>query len=129
MRPCTQIDEIPLPVERNHGIFRQVLYQLHLVRFAHFFHVSDCFIPREREPFKRNILLYDLPHFLFYPAHILRRERLLDVKIIIESVFDSRTYGQLCIRVQPLDRLSQYMGCCVPECLLPAFGVECEQIE
>ena len=110
MRSCTQIHEVALLVEGNHGVLRQILNQFHLIRFVLLFHKFDGFFSRQFKSFQRIVCLYDLLHFLLDLREIFFAELMLRLKIIVEAVIDCRADGQLGIRPQTLYSLRHDMG-------------------
>src|SRR3989338_343664 len=103
----TQVNKSSVLVYR-HYIRRKALYKLALIRFmfkqfkrilfGKLFFLELCI-------FNDNLL-----HLLFYAGNILRGKTVFLVKIIIESVFDSRPYPQFDLGKKPLNSICHYVG-------------------
>ena len=65
MRAGTKVREIPLFIEADNGILRQIFNQLHFIRLILFLHKCNGFLSRKFKTFDGRILLNDLLHFLF----------------------------------------------------------------
>ena len=65
MRPCAQIDEIPLGVEGDLSIFGKVGDQFHFVWFLFFLHKQDSFLSGEGKPFQ-SASFFDNTFHLFF---------------------------------------------------------------
>ena len=125
VRTGAQIGEIALLIEGDRltvsGVF---LAQFHLVRLIHLFQLCHSLFRRQIELFQLFVCLDDLLHLSLDLGQFLLAERMLYVKIIIETGVDRRTDCQLCLRIQMLDCLRQHVRCGVPECLFALFAVE-----
>src|SRR3954451_11080877 len=65
--------------------------------------------------------LNDLLHTLFEPLEVVRRERRLNVKVVVEAVFDGRTDAKASVVEGVLHGLGKHMGGGVPEHAQPVF--------
>ena len=115
VRPCTQIRKFSLLIKADFLPFRQIFNQLHLIRLLLLFHQGNGFLPRQAEPLYRQSFLDDLLHLCLNLFQILCCNRLCKINIIIKTVCNRRTNGQLCLRIQPLYRLSHHMACRVAQ--------------
>ena len=107
MRPCAEICEIALLIERNNSVIGKITNQLHLIGLVLLFHEFNRFFPGQFKAFQRNILLCNLFHFLFQSGQILIGKTVLQIKIIIKSVINRRADGQLSFGKQMFYRLCQ----------------------
>ena len=57
----------------------------------------------------------DFPHLRLELLEIFRGERLIDLEVVVESVFDRRTKTDFCVRSQPANGGSQNVRAGVPE--------------
>ena len=127
VRPRAQIGEVALPVERNLLALGHVAYQFDLVRLFALFHKRDRLIARESEPLEADILFDDLLHLALDTLEVLGAERLGDVKVVVEALIDRRTYRELDLGEQTLDRLRENVRRRVTERVAPALvgeGIE-----
>ena len=113
MRTCAQIGEFALPVEGNLLPLGNPLNEQFLVRLLHFAHQLQRFVLGQGEAFNAQVFADDLLHFLLKGTQLFRSEGDFRIKIVVEAVFNGRTDGQLCLGIQPFDRLSQNMGGCM----------------
>ena len=107
VRSRAEIHKLALPVEADDLSFRKLLNQLKLIRLFALGHQCDCFLFRKFKALNLQVFLDDLFHLRFQSPENLRRKSGLGINIIIESVFNRRTDGKLCRRIQALDRLCQ----------------------
>ena len=125
VRAGTQICEIALLIERNRLTVSGVLLaQLYLIGFVHSFQFSHRFFRRQIELLQLFVCLDDLLHLGFDLGQFFLTERVLYVKVVIETGIDCRSDRQLCLRIQVLDSLCQHVRSGVPECFLTFFAVE-----
>ena len=110
MRTRAQIGEIALTIEGDHRVLGQIVDQLDLVRLTFGLHQFQRLGAGQLKALERVIRLDDALHFLFDLLEIVGRKGLGAIKVIVETVVDSRTDGQLGIRIERLDRLRQHMG-------------------
>jgi hypothetical protein len=71
--------------------------------------VVDRCVARQHLARYRNIALCQFSHALLYRSEILRRKRTLVGEVVVETVFDNRANGHLCIGKQLLDCMGQQM--------------------
>ena len=109
MRAGAQIDKVALLIERDYGVLRQIVDQLDFVRLAFFFHVFNGFCSRKLESFQRIVGLRDLFHFFLDLVEVLFAEFVIGIEVVIKSVFDGRSDGQLCVRPEVFDGLRHYV--------------------
>ena len=109
-----QVGELALLVEGDVGIGGQILDQLHLVGLALLLHELDGLFPGQLKPLQLQLLLADLAHLALDLLHDLGGKGEGRVHIVIEAFLDRGADGQLHLRVQTLDGLSQNMGAGVP---------------
>ena len=107
---CAQIRKLSLGVEADGLTLRQILNQFYLVGLILLLHQLDSLVSWQGKGLNRKIFLHDLCHLRFQLLQILRSKTAFPVKIIIKSVVNGRSNGQLCLRVQALHRLCQHMG-------------------
>ena len=120
MRSGAQIHEIPLGIEGDFSVFRQILDQFHFVGLVFFLHESDGFLSGQRKPFDLRALFDHLFHLFFDFIQIFSGKG-LTVKIVIKTGVDGRADGQFCLRIQPFDRLCQHVGGGVAQRRQPFF--------
>ena len=96
MRPSAQIQELTLPVEGQGGIIRESpldMFDLVLLpQVATDFHSIVAWFLKS---FERLIQLDDLRHLFFDVGKIILSERMLEIKVIVESTINGRTKGEL----------------------------------
>lgn len=112
MRAPTQVDEAVVAVGSHHiparhlaGIYVFDDLQLELVIREH---VEGLFAGH-RHPLERLVLGHDLDHSLLDSLQILRSERLIDLEVVIEPIFDGRTDCEGGPGEQVENRLSHYV--------------------
>ena len=110
MGACAQVRELALGIKADGLLIRKILDQLHLVRLALFLHKLNGLVPGQHKGLHRKIFLDNLHHLPFQLLQILRGKSALAVEIIVKSVVNGRSDGQLGLRVQALHSLSQHMG-------------------
>ena len=110
MGACAQVRKLALSIKADGLLVRKILDQLHLVRLALFLHKLNGLVPGQHKGLHRKIFLDNLRHLPFQLLQILRGKSALAVKIIVKSVVNGRSDGQLGLRVQALHSLSQHMG-------------------
>ena len=110
MRARTEIREIPLFVERDRLLFRQIFDQHDLVVLAFSLEILERLFARQHLLHQRNIFLRDLRHFLLDRCEILLAEDMVRIQIIVEAIIDRRSDSKLHTREQMLNRLCHHMG-------------------
>ena len=130
MRPSAKIRKVPLRVERNHRILRQVANQLHLVVLAFFIKKANRIFPLHFLPDDWQILLDDLFHFGFNFGQVFRNKRMLRVDVIVKSIGDPRTDAELhLIAEQMLHRLRHDMRSAVAKCIQPLLRIRSQKFD
>ena len=118
MWPATKIRKLTIIIERNGSVFQSRdefrlvgLFFIEVFGFAldHFF------------PFEGIFGLDDFSHLFFNLGKIILGNR-LHIDIVIKPVFHHGTDGQLCVFINPQNRLGHHMGSTVPHDLEP-FGI------
>ena len=109
MGSATQIGELTLGVYGN-GVILDFVQELELVSLPELFEQRPGFGHRQFPSLKRQILSDDLPHPLFDVLQVIGSERLRLVKIVIKSVFDGGTDGDLDIGIERFDGLGHDVG-------------------
>ena len=107
---AAQVDEIVLAIERNGFIGGNRGDDLRLVVLAHLFEETDRIVPVHQFPRYGNIRPGKLLHLGLDFFEVLGGKGPLEGKIVIETVFDHRTDGDLGAGEQRFDRLGQQMG-------------------
>ncbi len=115
VRACAKIEELPLPVYGHRFAFRQLIDQFKLVGLSGLFKHLPGFLPGKDFSGNRQVLLGYSFHFLLNGPKVFRGKPVLCVKIVIEAVFYGRPYPQACPGKQAFYRLSQHMGCGMPQ--------------
>jgi len=111
VRAATEVQKLPLPVERDRGlIFQTVFDVLDLERLPQLAAELDRPGPRLLDPLERLILLDDLGHFGLDVGEILLGDRPLELEVVIEAVVDRRPKGQLHPVEKPHHRPGHHMG-------------------
>ena len=110
MRASAEVLPAALLVDGDLFQFRQVPDDLGLVDLADGLEMRDRFGPVPDLAFDGQVLIDDFRHPLFDGLEIIRRERLVAGKVVVEAVFDGRADGHLGAGKQFLDRLGQHMG-------------------
>ena len=106
-----------------------LLAELNLVRLAHLFQHSDSLVNRQTELFKVDTFLNNLLHLSLNSCKVVSCESLFCIKVIVETVVDSRTDSKLCAWVKALNSLSKNMGSCMPESFLAFLAVKSHNLE
>ena len=109
MWPATKVGEIPLLVERQHFVRRDILDNLGLVRLGQSIKKLYCLVTTNFASLNRNLLLCQLGHAFLDFLEVFRCEGTLIGKVVIEAIFNNWPNGDLCIREQLLDRLCHQM--------------------
>ena len=112
MGASAQIRKITLLIKRNHCIFGQIVDQLHFIGLV--FHQCQRLRARQFKTLQLQLFLADLAHFRLNLGKVLRSKCFLAVQIVIKSVFNRWTDGQLGAGPQALDRLRQHVRTGVP---------------
>ena len=119
MRACAKLGKLALLVEADvFALVGMLLDKLNLVDFSLVLIVFYCLIGSHFKSLKRKLFLNDLLHLRLNLFKILGEERLLNVKIVIETVCDRGAYRKLSFGIKSFDRLSHNMRRCVTEGLL-----------
>jgi hypothetical protein len=71
----------------------------------------------------------DAVHGFLERLHVLRRERLLDVEVVVETVRDGRADAELGLRVDRLHRLREHVGGGVAEDVQPVGRVDGDRFD
>jgi len=114
VRARAEVGELTLTVEADDGVLRQVVDELHLIGLLLLLHELDGFLARQLEPLELQLFLADLAHLGFEGIEMLLREIERGVEVVVESVVDRGTDGQLDIRIEALDSLRQHMRAGMP---------------
>ena len=120
MRACAEVNIVPLFEEAEFLILGQVVYKLYLVGLALILHKLYSLGSGKCEALHLKIFLNDFLHFGFESGYILVGKSSVAVEIVIEAVFNRRTYGKLGFGEQPLYCLRQYVRRSVTQCA-PAY--------
>ena len=112
--PGAQVGELALLIEGDVGVLGQILDQLHLEGLRLLLHELNGLGPGQLEPLQLQLLLADLPHLRLDLGQILLCEGKGCVQIVVKTAVDGRADGQLHLRPQALDSLSQHVGAGVP---------------
>ena len=111
VRPATEIDKLPLPVERQRGKLGEarldVLCLEGLVEAGDDLH---CLLPRHLDPLERLVGGDDLPHLLFDPGEIVVGDRLRRPHVVVEPGPDRRPEGKLDAWKEPHHRPGHDVG-------------------
>ena len=107
MRACAQIRKLALLVEGDLLAVGNTLDQLYLVRLV--LHQFQRLILRQYKSLQRKSFLADLLHFLLDLFQHFRRERYINIHIVIPAFIDRRTDRQFYLRIQSLYRLRHNM--------------------
>ena len=110
VRPPAEVDELPLLVQADLDIGRQVLHEFHLVGLLPQGEIFDRFLAGDLPPHQRVILLDDLQHLRLNRRQVFGGEGVVRVQVVVEAVGDGGADGQLRPREQPLHRLGQNVG-------------------
>ena len=130
MRTCAQLIKLTLAEERYLLAFAGVLFdKLNLVVLTLGGHHFNSLIGIKLISLKGNSLLDDFFHLAFKLLKNLRRERNIDIKVIVEAVVNSRTYGELCLRIETLHSLSEDMRGGMPESTLAFIVVKGQYLQ
>ena len=123
MRACTKVSKLTLNIQRNLCILWQIINQLYLVVLTSLGEHIQSFLTANQLTLQLQVLLDNLVHFLLDFLQILIGKALLHVNIIVETIFNSRTNGQLniFILVQTLHSLSKNMRCSMTEGMTSPF--------
>lgn len=117
MRTCAKLVEFALLIERYIlALCCVLLDKLDLVNFAVVLKVFESLVRSHLVPFKRQILFDYFLHFSFDFLKNFGCEINLRIKIIIETVVDSRTYCKFCIGIKAFNSLRKNVRSCVPKC-------------
>src|SRR6266851_3280149 len=125
VRAAAQIDEIPFPVQRNLFVRGNRRDDLRLVALADGFEVLNRLVARPDLARHREVLFCQFRHALFDGTEIVRRERPLERKIVVEAVFNYRPDGHLRLGEQLLHGVGEQVRSGVPknlEALFVALG-------
>lgn len=123
MRSTAKVEEFALLVNRDDAVLRQGVDQLQFVWIAKLAENAQRFRTAHFLADDREVLADNAFHFLLDLLQILRIQRLFQVHVIIEAVFDDRPHAKLdfFLSIQTLGCLSQQMRCTVAHHLKP-FG-------
>ena len=124
----TELNEISLLIETELVGIRMLFDHLNLIRLISLCHQLDRLILGQCVTLQTVALLDDLLH-LFLDGIQCISVKTWQIKIIIISVVDRRSDGQLCIRIQILYCLCQYMRTCVAVCFLSLVRIEGQNIQ
>ena len=104
---CAQIHKLALLVEAYGGVLGQVVYQLDLVRLIALLHELERLVAGQLEALDGQLLLAYLAHLGLELFKDLRREGHVGIDVVVETVVNRGTDGQLCLGVQALYRLGE----------------------
>ena len=113
VRAATEIDERTVGIRRDDLVVSQLGEPLELERI-----VGEQLLRLRASDLiahERILLGRDLPHLVLERGEILRRERLGDLEVVVESVVDRRTEPDLRVRAQAPDGGRQHVGGGMPE--------------
>ena len=129
VRPDAEVDEIALPVDAYHLAFLELVDQFQLVGLAHLLEQTLRLLATQFAALVGEVLLDQLLHPLFDPGQVMRGDRLGEIDVVVESLFDGGSDPEPGIGIQLLDRLGQNVSGAVPEDLFTRRGVEVEQFQ
>ena len=109
MRTGAQVGEVPLGVERDNGILRQIVDQLYLVRLVLFLHIGNGLGTG-----LLAALLADLLHLRLDLLQVLGGEGEGSVKVVVPAFVDGGADGERYLRPQTLDGLGHDVGAGMP---------------
>ena len=109
-----QVGELPLLVEGDGGVLRQVVDELHLVGLLPLLHELHRLGPGQFEPLQLQLLLADLPHLRLQLGQLGLGEGFGGVKVVVKPVLNGRADGQLHLGMEALHSLGQHVGAGVP---------------
>src|SRR6266853_598258 len=115
VRAAAQIDEIPFPVQRDFFVRWNRGDDLRLVALADGFEVLNRLVARPDLARHREVLFCQVRHALFDGTEIVRRERPLERKIVVKTVFNYRPDGHLRFGKQLLYGVGEQVGSGVPQ--------------
>src|SRR6266852_2860910 len=121
VRAAAQIDEIPFPVQRDLFVRGNRGDDLGLVALADGLEVLNRLVARPDLARHREILLRQFRHALFDGVEIVRRERPLERKIVVEAVFNYRHADHLRLGEQLLHGVGEQVRSGVPKNLDALF--------
>ena len=128
MRSRAQINKIPLFIEGNLRILRQIINQLHLVRFLLLLHHLNCLRARHGKAGEFRTLLDNFLHLRLKLIKCLA-VKWRAVKIIVKPIVNRRSNRKFCLRVKALYCLRQYMGSRVAVCPLSHIVLESQNTQ
>ncbi|MNC38786.1 hypothetical protein D3C75_874110 [compost metagenome] len=130
MRAAAKVKELSLFINRDHTLLGQRLDQLQLVRIAQLAETLQRFLAADLFADNRQILGNDAIHFLLDLQQILRIERVLQIHIIIEAIFNYRSYAQLNLlgSEQAAYRLSHQVGSAVAHHFEAFRRIQCDDL-
>ena len=109
-----QVGELPLFIEGDHRILREIMDQLQLEGLPLLFHKPNCLFPRQLKTLQLQLLLADLAHLGLQLGQLALGEGLGGVEVVVETVVNAGADGQLYLWVEPLHGLGQYVRAGVP---------------
>ncbi|MPM57573.1 hypothetical protein SDC9_104395 [bioreactor metagenome] len=118
VRAGAEICKIALLIKRDLLPFGQLLNELNFIGLSHLFGKCNGLGPGQREPLDGLIVLHNFYHFGLKLFEVFRRKGGFHVDIVIKSALNRGPDGELCLGIEPLYGLGQYMGAGVPEGLL-----------
>src|SRR5947207_2242922 len=110
MRPDAQIDEIPLPVEADLLLGRDLADIFGLITFADAVEEGDGLVAIPHFTVDRLVAPHDVAHALLDALEIVRRERRRTREVVIKPGLGRRAKGNLRFGIELLDRLGHDMG-------------------
>ena len=122
VRAPAEIDEIPLLVDADHLVRFEVVDHLDLVGLAPLGEQGAGVLAGELAAPDGHVRPGQLDHAALDALEIIGRERLRHVEVVVESLFDRRTDGQLRFGKQLLGGLGHQVRRAVPV-HLPALGI------
>ena len=109
VRARAEVREFALRVERDQGVFWQVVDEFDLVGLAEAFKELQRFVAGDFLADERQVLLDDLPHFLFDVGEVGVAELAVHIDVVVEAVVDGRTDRELdvLVLIETLQRLRE----------------------
>ena len=129
MRSGAEVHKLSLLVETDLSVFRKVFDKLYFVGFVFLFEVFNRLSSRLCKSCDGKIFFDDLFHFRLDLCKILSGDGFFAVNIVIETVVDRRSDGELHIRIKTFDRLSHDMRCGMTEGASASLTVKSKDIQ
>ena len=110
VRAAAQIFKRAFFVQTHIFIGRNAANDFCFVMLAEPFEISHRLITRQHTAQHRLVFVGQFGHALFDGSQIFQGERTAVREVVIKTVFNDRANGDLCIRVQIFDGISQQVG-------------------